>query len=147
MKVLYDVVQAIADYAGVAAILLILPLALLYGRRWHYPDVLKSQLGLARVRKRLAGHGDWRSTYFGKLRSALDRVDRNLGQSAWSADSYEFTLAIAFIYPFVSLFIVWVATGQNTSGISTLLPEDFPLWGRASLLTSLSSRCSSATEV
>lgn len=130
MKVLYDVVQAIADYAGVAAILLILPLALLYGRRWHYPDVLKSQLGLARVRKRLAGHGDWRSTYFGKLRSALDRVDRNLGQSAWSADSYEFTLTMAFIYPFASLFLVWIAIGENTSGIEKLLHNEAPVMER-----------------
>ena len=92
---------------------------------------MKSPLGLAGVRERLAAHGGWRKAYFGHLRRALAWVDKGLGPSAWSADSYEFTLTMAFIYPFASLFIVWLVTGQNTSGISALLPEDFALWRRA----------------
>ena len=90
----------------------------------YYQDVLKTGGGLAGVRERLAAHGGWRKAYFGHLRRALAWVDKGLGPSAWSADSYEFTLTMAFIYPFASLFIVWGVTGQNTSGISALLPED-----------------------
>lgn len=38
---------------------------------------------------------------------------------------------MAFIYPFASLFVVWMATGQNTCGITELFPENSSLWSRA----------------
>ncbi len=103
----------------------------------YYQDVLKSPLGLADVRERLTAHGGWRKAYFGHLRRALAWVDKGLGPSAWSADSYDFTLKMAFIYPFASLFIVWLVTGQNTSGISDLLPENLSVWRRALTLAAV----------
>jgi hypothetical protein len=112
-------------------IFLVPALGLIYWRFKYYQDVLKSPLGLAGVRERLAAHGGWRKAYFGHLRRALAWVDQGLGPSAWSTDSYEFTLTMAFIYPFASLFIVWLVTGQNTSGVSMQLPEDLYLWRRA----------------
>ena len=121
------------------AFLLVLPLALMYFRFKYHQDVLKSPRGLDGVRERLAAHGDWRSAYFSRLRRSLAWVDSKLGSSAWSADSYEFTLNMAFIYPFASLLIIWVATGQNTSGISGLVPGDAPLWKRALFLFGVSA--------
>ncbi len=139
----YRVLDALAKYLGAdptaVSILLVLPLALMYFRFKYHQDVLKSPKGLAGVRERLAAHGGWRSAYFGQLRRALAWVDCHLGQSAWSAAGYEFTLNMAFIYPFASLFIIWVATGQNTSGISGLLPGDAPLWNRALFLFGISA--------
>lgn len=138
MGEIYRALEALAKYLGAdpiaVGILLVLPLALMYFRFKYHQDVLKSPRGLAGVRERLAGHGNWRSAYFGSLRRVLTWVDCKLGSSAWSADSYEFTLSMAFIYPFASLLIVWVATGQNTSGISELLPSDLPLSSRALVL-------------
>ena len=118
----YRALEALGKLLGAdptaVGILLVLPLAAMYFRFRYHQDVLKSPLGLAGVRERLAAHGNWRSAYFSRLRRALDWVDCHLGSSAWSADSYDFTLSMAFIYPFASLLIIWVATGQNTSGIS-----------------------------
>ena len=74
------------------------------------------------------------------LRRGLAWVDKGLGPSAWSAESYEFTLTMAFIYPFASLLIVWIVTGQNTSGISALLPEDLAFWRCALAATRLRQR-------
>ena len=54
-----------------------------------------------------------------------------LGRRPGARIAYEFTLSMAFIYPFVSLFIVWVATAQDTSGIAVLEIIDLPLWSRA----------------
>ena len=128
----YRALEALGKYLGAdpmaVGILLILPLALMYFRFKYHQDVLKSPRGLDGVRDRLAVHGDWRSAYFGRLRSALAWVDCQLGPSPWSVDGYEFTLSMAFIYPFASLLIIWVATEQNTSGISGLLPEDTLFW-------------------
>lgn len=135
MGEIYRALEALAKYLGAdpiaVGILLVLPLALMYFRFKYHQDVLKSPRGLAGVRERLATHGDWRSAYFGRLRRALAWVDCQLGPSLWSADSYEFTLSMAFIYPFFSLLITWLASGQSTSGVVELLPEQEQVWRRA----------------
>lgn len=140
MSGFFRAVEELAKYLGAnptaVGVLLIPPLVIMYYRFKYHQDVLKSPGGLAGVLERLALHG-WRSAYFGRLRRALTWVDCQLGQSAWSADSYEFTLSMAFIYPFASLLIVWVATGQNTSGIFDALREQAPLWQRAFSVTSI----------
>jgi hypothetical protein len=135
-----DILKAIEDlgkYLGLdpaaTLILLVLPLGLLYWRFRYNKDALLGSRSLARVRESLEVR-DWRSAYFGRLQRVLGWVDGKLGQSAWSADSYEFTLTMAFVYPFASLLIVWVVTGQNTSGIAELLPEQEPAWTRTLFL-------------
>jgi hypothetical protein len=143
---IYRALEALAKYLGAdpiaVGILLVLPLALMYFRFKYHQDVLKSPRGLAGVRERLTLHGNWRSAYFDRLRRVLVWVDCHLGQSAWSADSYAFTLNMAFLYPFASLFIIWIVTGQNTSGIPAQgfpgqLPGSTPLSVRALFLLAI----------
>jgi hypothetical protein len=135
VKEILNAIEAFAKWLGVdptaVIVLLLLPLALAYGRYRYYQDVLKTGGGLAGVRERLAAHGGWRAAYFTHLHRALAWVDKGLGPSPWSAESYDFTLILALIYPFASLSLVCLVTGQNTSGISALLPEDLPSWRRA----------------
>ena len=135
MGEIYRALEALAKYLGADPIA-----AGHFARSAPRPHVFPVQVSSGcpqvaarpcRSRERLAAHGGWRSAYFGLLRRALTWVDCQLGPSARSADSYEFTLNMALIYPVASLFIVWVVTAQNTSGISALLPSDLPLSGRA----------------
>jgi hypothetical protein len=44
---------------------------------------------------------------------------------------------MAFVYPIISLLLIWSVTGQNTSGISGLLPGDIAAWQRAAVLGAL----------
>ena len=103
---------AVGNLLALSGVIYLLRYAI-YRRFIYYQDVLKTPGGLAGVRERLAAHGNWHSAYFGLLHRRLAWVDCQLGASAWSADSYEFTLRMAFIYPFASLLIVWVATGHS----------------------------------
>jgi hypothetical protein len=139
MKEILNAIEALGKYLGLdpaaVGILLVLPLGLLYWRFRYYQNVLGGSRGLTRVRESLEG-GDWRSAYFGRLRRALSWVDCKLGPSPWSADGYSFALTLAFIYPVAAMFIIWLATGQNTSGIAALLQEHQPVWRRILLACS-----------
>lgn len=106
----------------VAVALFMLPVA--YWRYSYHSKTLEGKGGRNVVRDRLQRHGSYRDAYFLHLRLSLEWLDSKLGASAWSAQSYDFTLRMAFVYPFASLFIIWMFTGQNTSGIERLLRDD-----------------------
>jgi hypothetical protein len=120
---LKDVGTYLGMPAEAVAVLLFL-IAIGYWRYGYHRDTLKGLGGRADVRERLEKHGSWREAYFGGLRRGLAWVDGKLGTSAWSAESYDFALRMAFVYPIASLVIIWMFTGQNTSGIEGLLAED-----------------------
>ena len=52
----------------------------------------------------------------------MDWYNGKLGDDSWSPQTFDFSLRMALIYPLISLFAIWVATGENTSGIDALLP-------------------------
>jgi hypothetical protein len=140
VTVIMDAIRRFGDYWHLdpvaVGILLLLPLGILHTRYRYNKDVLAGSRSLPRLRASLEAR-DWRSAYFGMLQRRLSWVDGKLGQSAWSADSYEFTLTMAFVYPFASLLIVWLVTGRNTSGIADLLPEQVAFWRQTLVLLSI----------
>ena len=102
---------------------------------WHRAAIRKGK-GPA-LDRRLADIHDrngWRSAYRAKLRSWLDWLDGALGTYPWSTGAYDWALRLALIYPIASLFVFWVITGRNTSGIPGLLLENVSGLGRLATL-------------
>lgn len=130
-----DLLPILGPYLGVIPSVICVLTGLIF---YYYMQTLQGSEGLAGVRERLAHHGEWREAYFAYLRQSLAWVDGKLGASPWGADSYEFTLRMAVIYPFASLLIIWMVTGQNTSGISDLLPENLAVRQRVDAVTAMS---------
>ncbi|MEO1610606.1 MAG: hypothetical protein AAFR90_15030 [Pseudomonadota bacterium] len=60
--------------------------------------------------------------YRDRLQRMLHWINGKLGDGSWSPQTFDFSLRMALIYPLISLFAIWVATGENTSGIDALLP-------------------------
>jgi hypothetical protein len=91
---------------------------------------LKSAIGRKRLRSALQGGGHWRRLYIQLLTRALDRLDQSLGDVGkaafslsspfgnrevnpyWTGWSFDRCALLAAIYPLLSLFIVWVWTGE-----------------------------------
>ena len=90
LKEILNAIEAFGKWLGgdpTAIVIFLVPaFGLIYWRFKYYQDVLKTPLGLAGVRERLAAHGGWRKAYFGHLRRALAWVDKGLGPLAWSAE-------------------------------------------------------------
>src|SRR3954453_2613922 len=61
---------------------------------------LKNTTGRERLRAALQAGGHWRRLYIHLLTPVLDRLDRFLGD-------------LALVYPILSLFFVWVWTGES----------------------------------
>lgn len=119
-------------WAAVATILLVGLASLVF---WHRAAIKKGKGGA--LDRRLADIHDrngWRAAYKAKLRAGLDWLDGTLGAHPWSTGAYDWCLRLALIYPIASLYMFWVITGRNTSGIPRLLPEDVSDLGRVIVL-------------
>jgi hypothetical protein len=107
--------------------------ALLAGALAHHFAAadLEDAAGRARLREALEAGGDLRRLYIQLLTPALDRLDRFLGDADkasfsllspfgnrearpyWTAWSFDRCALLALIYPLLSLFVVWVWTGES----------------------------------
>src|SRR3954447_18540759 len=94
---------------------------------------LKNTAGRERLRMALQAGGHWRRLYVHLLTPALDRLDRLLGDADkaafslpspfgnreqhpyWTGWSFDRCALLGLIYPLLSLFIVWVCTGESGS--------------------------------
>ena len=92
---------------------------------------LKNAAGRQRLREALQAGGHWRRLYVQLLTPALDRLDRFLGDAGkaafslpspfsnrdphpyWTGWSFDRCALLALIYPLLSLFAVWVWTGES----------------------------------
>jgi len=62
--------------------------------------------------------------YRERLQSWLDWLSSKLGSAhPWGPGAYERMLTLAVIYPIFGVLVVWVVTGENTSGIPGLLSD------------------------
>ena len=98
------------------------------------------------LQESLAIGGTWAQRYRRLLNRRLDWLDSHLldrgggeprglftwpfGYNPWSAKSFEICFRLAVAYPVLSLFLIWLVWGENTSGVALLLPEDPPAWRR-----------------
>ncbi len=85
-------------------------------------DKEKGAKGLVEEHARVGQRWLHPSSYRDMLRRALRQVDDLLGQNPWGPNTFDFCLRIAVVYPIAIIFLVWVATGINTSGISGFFP-------------------------
>lgn len=120
---------ALARYPGFTAGLVALLVAgLLVGMTWRNRVRLRAEAVpgtpghaeiVAQARKRwLAPEG-----YRAGLRRWLAWMSAKFEDDrAFSAGSYEWLLRLAVIYPIAGVYLVWLVTGENTSGIEGLLP-------------------------
>ncbi|MEL6872948.1 MAG: caspase family protein, partial [Pseudomonadota bacterium] len=64
------------------------------------------------------------ATYRQRLQAWLNWLSARLGGAhPWGADAYDAMFKLAVAYPIIGVLLVWVITGENTSGIEGLLPE------------------------
>src|SRR3954454_15977730 len=103
-----------------------------FGIAHHFAAAdLKNAAGRERLRNALLAGGHWRRLYIQLLTPALDRLDRFLGDADkaafslpspfgnreahpyWTGWSFDRCALLALVYPLLSLFVVWVWTGES----------------------------------
>src|SRR3954452_8650574 len=111
---------------------------------------LKNAAGRDRLRTALQAGGYWRRLYIHLLTPALDRLDRFLGDADkaafslpspfgnreahpyWTGWSFDRCALLALVYPLLSLFFVWVWTGESGPIAEWLgMKHGAPGWYRA----------------
>jgi len=126
LQPVFDMLNALLGPAGV--VIAALALAAIYFVHSNNLQQLKDDADEpdGKGNKREAGRANPavvdKATYQSTLKQALDWVDGRLGSRAWSTRSFEFCLRLALFYPIASLFLIWILTGANTSGMTALLP-------------------------
>jgi hypothetical protein len=110
---------------------------------------LKNAAGRERLRTALHAGGHWRRLYIQLLTPALDRLDRFLGDADkasfslrspfgnreahpyWTCWSFDRCALLALVYPLLSLFVVWVWTGESGPIAEWLkMKHGAPWWSR-----------------
>ncbi len=74
--------------------------------------------------------------YEKRLTWVLDWADRRIG-AAWSGEAYGVSAALALFYPLALVLLIWIATGENHSGMDGFLSQTAPVWQRQTFISSL----------
>lgn len=107
---------------GLAVVGLLLVAGILYVRNDRVLWKLEAP-GLAELVDQTRWKALSASRYRERLKSWLDWMDARLGPHPFGPGAYNVLFRLAVMYPVAGVLLVWLMTGENTSGIPRLLPE------------------------